>query len=62
MDNPETLATLDTRYRTKTSETKNAQHRKLKRWATWNPPKTGDNPGAREGYTVSGFSLADTQL
>jgi len=49
MDNPETLATLDTRYRTKTSETKNAQHRKLKRWATWNPPKTGDNPGSSTG-------------
>jgi len=32
MDNPETLATLGTRHRTKTNKVKSAtQHRKLKR-------------------------------
>jgi len=35
MDNPETLATLGTRYRTKTTKRKNTtQQRKLQRWAT----------------------------
>jgi len=35
MDNPETLGTQDTARRQK-----KAQHRKLKRWPTWIPPKT----------------------
>jgi len=43
MNNPETtLATFGTRHKTKTSKTNNTtQHRKLQRWTTRTPPKTG---------------------
>jgi hypothetical protein len=48
MDNPETLVTLDTQNTRR--QTKHI--RKLKRWATRTPPKTGVNPGAREDQAV----------
>jgi len=41
MDNPETLATLGTQD---TGRRKYTTHKKLKRWATRTPPKTGDEP------------------
>jgi hypothetical protein len=38
MDNAETQSTLNTKHRMKTNKT-TIQLRKLKRWATWIPPK-----------------------
>jgi len=45
MDNPETQATLSTRDtgRRQTKHKDTTQHRKLKRWATRTPSKTGDD-------------------
>ena len=53
MDNLETLGILsiqDAGRRQKKPKTENkTQHRKLKRLPTQSQPKTGMNPGAREG-------------
>ena len=51
MNNPETLARLGTQENDEDKQnTKNTiQHRKLKRWATRIPPKTGSEPSARNG-------------
>jgi len=41
MDNPETLVTLDTQDTGEIQTNQKVQHRKLKRWATRTPPKSG---------------------
>ena len=49
MYNPGTLATLGTQDTGRTQK-KTEKHRKLKRWASHAPPKTGGgDPGACEG-------------
>jgi len=45
----ETGSIVHTRQRTKTKQITKIQQRNLKRGATRSQPKTGDDPGAREG-------------
>ena len=44
MDNPETLATLDTPDIGRRQKKSTTQHTKLKRWIARTPPNTGSDP------------------
>jgi len=57
MDSPEKLATLGTQYtgRTQTKQKNTTQHRKLKRWAKWTPPKYVGEPRCSRKVSSSCF-------
>ena len=48
MNNRETLATIDTRHKTKTNKTKNTSQKTKNMSNVDSTNKTGVNPGARE--------------
>jgi hypothetical protein len=55
IDNPQILATLDTKDTARRQTKEKSQHRKLKRWTTRDPPKLGGEPrwSQRLGVYVS---------
>jgi len=57
MDNPEKMASLDTQDTGRGQTKQKTQHRKLKRLATQNPPKTWVNSGACKGQAVTYFNI-----
>ena len=50
MDNRETLATMDTRHKTKTNKTKNTTQKTKNMSNADSTNKPGVNPGARKNY------------
>ena len=53
IDHPQILATLDTQDTARTQTKQKSQHRKVKRWATWDPPKLRGEPRCSQRLGVS---------